>query len=611
MSSARPSAVEERLARWAQNNPASPVGAVVDHAVQLGYVVLAPEGDAKYLRLVLDAPAGRGATLYVDNFGLTAASASTRELTAAMPGAVVRARDVRLPFDATDPMAVLDSFRRGVTGGPAGPPPAVPMQATVQYPTPQQATVQYPVPPAGASAVGTTRRPSTRLAVIAAVVLVLVVFGAVGSGFGGAMSVLGLAVLVVGVLAAVRGGAHWAHIASRRVGGIVAAVGLVALMIGGATLPAEAPVTTVAAPPPSALVAAPALDTEAATMAAEAQLLVAETEEATPAAASDLATGLLGDTAAQTAVETAQPTTALAALAAVPVKGRAPKTGYSRDQFGAAWTDVDRNGCDTRNDVLARDLTAEAFKPGTRDCVVVSGQLADPYSGTAINFVRGQDTSAAVQIDHVVALSNAWQTGAQALDAAKRTALANDPLNLLAVDGPLNMQKGDGDAATWLPPNKGYRCAYVARQVAVKVSYGLWTTQAEHNAMATVLASCPAEPLPGGVVANVPVRTTAAPALAPAPAPVAKPTPAPAPKTSAQPVPKPAPAPAPAPVVAPVPTVEPEPETAPEPEPETESTDVYYANCDAVRADGAAPIHAGDPGWQSKFDRDKDGVGCE
>ncbi|QXG77842.1 DUF1524 domain-containing protein [Modestobacter sp. L9-4] len=349
-------------------------------------------------------------------------------------------------------------------------------------------------------------------------------------------------------------------------------------------------------------------------MAAEAQLLVAETEEATPAAASDLATGLLGDTAAQTAVETAQPTTALAALAAVPVKGRAPKTGYSRDQFGAAWTDVDRNGCDTRNDVLGRDLTAEAFKPGTHDCVVVSGQLADPYSGKAISFVRGQDTSAAVQIDHVVALSNAWQTGAQALDAARRTALANDPLNLLAVDGPLNMQKGDGDAATWLPPNKSYRCAYVARQVAVKVSYGLWTTQAEHNAMATVLSSCPAEPLPGGVVANVPARTTAAPA------PVATPTPAPAPRTSAQPAPKPAPAPAPAPViVAPAPAPTPEPEPAPEPEPvvepepveDPEPVSTSYANCSEVKAAGAAPIYAGEPGYSRKLDRDGDGVACE
>ena len=136
------------------------------------------------------------------------------------------------------------------------------------------------------------------------------------------------------------------------------------------------------------------------------------------------------------------------------VKGRAPKTGYDRDQYGPAWKDVDRNGCDTRNDILRRDLTAIVLKPSTQDCVVATGTLQDPYSGRAIDFVRGQETSSAVQIDHVVALSDSWQKGAQAWDATRREAFANDPLNLLAVDGPLNMQKGDGDAATWLPPNK-------------------------------------------------------------------------------------------------------------------------------------------------------------
>ena len=134
--------------------------------------------------------------------------------------------------------------------------------------------------------------------------------------------------------------------------------------------------------------------------------------------------------------------------------------------------------------------------------MVATGTLADPYSGRTIPFQRGQDTSDDVQIDHVVALSDAWQKGAQALDATRRTAFANDPLNLLAVDGPLNQQKSDGDAATWLPPNRSYRCAYVARQVAVKVRYDLWTTRAERNAIATILGGCPDEPLPGGVVAR-------------------------------------------------------------------------------------------------------------
>lgn len=199
-----------------------------------------------------------------------------------------------------------------------------------------------------------------------------------------------------------------------------------------------------------------------------------------------------GDEAA--AAPAAAPGTALEQLQTLEVKGRAPKTGYSRDQFGDGWVDTDRNGCDTRNDVLARDLVDVAFKTGTRDCVVLTGSLADPYSGDDIAFTRGEGTSEAVQIDHVVALSNAWQTGAQQWDPAKRTEFANDDLELLAVDGPLNSQKGDGDAATWLPPNAGFRCTYVARQVAVKAEYGLWVTPAERDAILRVLQNCPDEP---------------------------------------------------------------------------------------------------------------------
>jgi hypothetical protein len=176
-------------------------------------------------------------------------------------------------------------------------------------------------------------------------------------------------------------------------------------------------------------------------------------------------------------------------LAALAVKGRAPKTGYDRDEFGPAWADVDRNGCDTRNDVLARDLTDVTYEPGTHDCVVLTGTLDDPYTDTVIDFVRGPE-SARVQIDHVIALSDAWQKGAQQWDADKRREFANDPANLLAVDGPANGQKGDGDAATWLPPSTGYRCAYVVRQVRVKAAYGLWVTQAERDAMSRQLDRC-------------------------------------------------------------------------------------------------------------------------
>jgi hypothetical protein len=187
---------------------------------------------------------------------------------------------------------------------------------------------------------------------------------------------------------------------------------------------------------------------------------------------------------------------ALLALDTIAIKGRAPRTGYDRSLFGPTWADVDRNGCDTRNDVLRRDLTAYVLRTGTRGCVLLSGTLQDPYTSTTIAFVRGQDSSATVQIDHVVALSDAWQKGAQQLSAHTRRDLANDSLNLLAVDGPTNQGKSDGDAATWLPPNKAYRCPYVARQVAVKAKYGLWVTKAERDAMGRILATCPKQALP-------------------------------------------------------------------------------------------------------------------
>jgi hypothetical protein len=193
---------------------------------------------------------------------------------------------------------------------------------------------------------------------------------------------------------------------------------------------------------------------------------------------------------------TVRPGTAVTTLATLTVKGRAPRTGYDRDRFGQAWADVDRNGCDTRNDILRRDLTDIAVKPGTHGCLVLTGSLADPYTGTRIAFVRGRGTSNAVQVDHVVALSDAWQKGAQRWSTGTRTAFANDPLNLLAVDGPTNQRKGDGDAATWLPPRKAFRCAYVARQVAVKHRYGLSVTTAERDAMVRVLTACPGQALP-------------------------------------------------------------------------------------------------------------------
>jgi len=183
---------------------------------------------------------------------------------------------------------------------------------------------------------------------------------------------------------------------------------------------------------------------------------------------------------------------ALTVLNSLAVKGRAAKTGYTREQF-PTWSDLNHNGCDTRNEILNRDLTQVLFKAGTKDCKVTSGLLIDPYSGKVITFSSVKST---IDIDHVVALSNAWQTGAAYFDKSKRQLIANDPLNLLAVDYSLNRQKGDGDAATWLPPRKSYRCDYVARQIAVKAKYSLWVTGPEKDAIIKILEKCVGQKIP-------------------------------------------------------------------------------------------------------------------
>ena len=242
---------------------------------------------------------------------------------------------------------------------------------------------------------------------------------------------------------------------------------------------------------------------------------------------------------------------ALRILNTLPVKGRAPKTGYSRAQFGDAWSDIDRNGCDTRNDILNRDLTAKQHK-NSRGCVVISGILNDPYTGKVINFMRGKDTSEQVQIDHVVALSDAWQSGAQEISAQERLQLANDPENLLAVDGPANQQKSDSDAATWLPANASFRCSYVARQIRVKAKYHLWVKPAEKEAMINVLTPC------AGAAAK----------------------PAPVPQVDTPPAQNPAPA-------------------------------LAFQTCADARAAGYRNMHRGAPGYSEHLDRDGDGIACE
>lgn len=266
---------------------------------------------------------------------------------------------------------------------------------------------------------------------------------------------------------------------------------------------------------------------------------------------------------------------AIDVLETLEVKGRAPKTGYDRDQFGQRWADINRNGCDTRNDILDRDLTGKTYKPGTRDCVVLTGTLISPFTAETISFVRGESTSSEVQIDHVVALSDAWQKGAQQLSLDDRERFANDPLNLLAVDGSSNAQKGDGDAATWLPKNKSFRCEYVARQVSVKAKYNLWVTSAEKTAISNILGNCPGQliPEPSGIAPTLDPADVQ-PAIEAAPTtPVAEPTTNPAPAAPAE--------------------------------------EVYYANCSEAKAAGAAPLYKDDPGYRERMDGDRDGIACE
>ena len=283
---------------------------------------------------------------------------------------------------------------------------------------------------------------------------------------------------------------------------------------------------------------------------------------------------------------------ALAMLHELEVKGRAPKSGYDRDLF--RWReDTERNGCDTRNDVLRRDLTGLTLKAG--GCVVLGGTLTSDYTGDTFDFIRGDGNN--IDIDHVVALSNAWQTGAQGLSEDELVELANDPINLLAVESSVNRSNGDGDAATWLPPRKGYRCEYVARQIAVKDKYELWVKPAEADAMERVLDGCDGflaleddDQWPATGEGDV-IATESDPNQAPA---TTEPDPAPAPKKSLFPSGSSGSS-----------------SGGSSSGSSSGSGSVYYKNCAAAREAGAAPVHAGDPGYGKHLDRDGDGVGCE
>ena len=192
---------------------------------------------------------------------------------------------------------------------------------------------------------------------------------------------------------------------------------------------------------------------------------------------------------------TLDPAAATTALAALPVAGKTSLDGYDRGcgegegcVFGPAWADVDRNGCDQRNDVLHRDLTAVQVREGTHDCVVVGGVLDDPYTGQTVTFVKAD--AAEVPIDHVVPLAAAWVQGAAGWPAEQRQAFANDLANLMATTRAANSAKGDSTAEEWVPDDPSYGCSYASVIVTVKSRYALAVTPAESTALQSLLATC-------------------------------------------------------------------------------------------------------------------------
>jgi hypothetical protein len=266
-------------------------------------------------------------------------------------------------------------------------------------------------------------------------------------------------------------------------------------------------------------------------------------------------------------------------LAQVTVGGRGPKTGYERTVvFGPAWADVDANGCGTRDDILSRDLEGASKREG---CVVVGGVLRDPYTGRDISFSKAN--ASAVQIDHVVALSLAWQLGAAQWPQGERVTFANDPANLLAVDGPANGQKSDSGPDSWLPANRAYRCTYVIRFTRVVSAYKLRLTSSMRDVIGSQLDNCT-------TVAGDPANLRALPSTVwDRAARLGGGDSSTRSDSAAQ-------------------TVAPPPAQS---GPTSGGSDVYYANCPAVRAAGKAPLQRGDPGYRAALDRDGDGLACE
>jgi hypothetical protein len=293
------------------------------------------------------------------------------------------------------------------------------------------------------------------------VVGVLALIGAADAGITGVLNSLLVIVGLVGLWAAVVGRARWAGLRNRWAG-VVAFIVVLFLVGKLGPLPGDGVVTPAAKSP---------------------------SVSGAPVPPSPVMTETRAEVEA--ALDDADPGTALRLLASLTVRDVAEAGEYQRSEFGRAWSDVDGNGCGTRNDVLRRDLVDVTVKRGTGGCVVMTGRRNDPYTGDWLDFSRPEHDTDDVSVDHVVALENAWVSGAADWSAGKRERFANDPLNLLVVSAAANRAKGSADAADWLPARVSYRCAYVGRQVAVKAKYDAGVTVEEQEAMVGVLLGCP------------------------------------------------------------------------------------------------------------------------
>jgi len=180
---------------------------------------------------------------------------------------------------------------------------------------------------------------------------------------------------------------------------------------------------------------------------------------------------------------TMPPSIAPPSIDGLAVAAEGSDSGYDRALFQPqAWADLDGDGCDTRAEVLIRDSRSLAeVQPG---CSVARGDWLSIYDGYST------PDPGELDIDHVVALAEAWRSGADGWPNERRLAFAQDEDNLIAVTAATNRSKSDRDPAVWQPPNRDSWCAFAQRWTSAKVRWGLTADPAEVNAVRVMLGTC-------------------------------------------------------------------------------------------------------------------------